>query len=221
MKKATFGRLLALVTVFAMVFASAMMFSAPRLQAAPTGDVLRVELNQTWGSIGTNTVTGMTAGNEYTMSFWFMNTGANDEISVQGTADPWPDLHEAPSQPDAWVYHEFKFTIPSGQTRVQVANPYPRVVGDVFYVSAVTITGTDGTNVTFNPADGFQVSGSVTSVVAPPAGPSIGGPSAGGGGGRTRIPLTGDDFNPVWIAVSGLGLAASLAALFVVYKKKK
>jgi LPXTG-motif cell wall-anchored protein len=34
-------------------------------------------------------------------------------------------------------------------------------------------------------------------------------------------PLTGDSFNPLWLVASGVGLLASLAALFVVFKKKK
>jgi LPXTG-motif cell wall-anchored protein len=45
--------------------------------------------------------------------------------------------------------------------------------------------------------------------------------AGGGGGGGARVnPLTGDDFNPAWLIVSGMGLFASLSALYVVFKKK-
>jgi LPXTG-motif cell wall-anchored protein len=43
----------------------------------------------------------------------------------------------------------------------------------------------------------------------------------GGGGTARRNPLTGDGFNPAWLAVSGVGLAASLAVMGVVLVKRK
>jgi LPXTG-motif cell wall-anchored protein len=213
MRKTKLGRAFALAMAFVMVFATITMFNTMQVQAAPSGDVLRVELNQPWGSIGTNVV-DMTAGNEYTVSFWFMNTGSNNDISVQGAADPWPDIYEAPSPAGSWVWHEFKFTVPAGQTRIQAANPYPRVVGDVFYISAITITDASGARQTFAPGTGFQNSGADSSVVPAPAGPSVGGPAN---------PQTGDTYSAFWLVMSGVALVASMAALtgIIVHKKKK
>jgi hypothetical protein len=225
MKNTTFKRVLALATVFTMVFAAVMVFNTTPVQAAPTGNVSRVELTATWGNFQTNAVNWV-AGNQYTASFWLMNTEGSSELYLQGGGDPWPAIaSEIPSQSGAWVQHVIPFTAPAGQTALMIYGALEggtREVGTVFYLSAITITAANGTSQTFAPGEHAQWTGADITIVAPPEGPSF--PvAAGGGGGSARVnPLTGDNsFNPLWLVASGVGLLASLAALFVVFKKKK
>jgi LPXTG-motif cell wall-anchored protein len=226
MKNTTFKRVLALVTVFTMVFTAVMVFNTTSVQAAPTGDVLRVTIhNRDAGSEIRNM--RLVAGNTYTIHFWMLNESGSPTATV-GWAH-WPDdttgIYEAESPLGSWVEHRGTFEAPGGRTNFSVMPAWgERGPDDVYYLSTITITAADGTVQTFNPGDvvGAWSADVITlAVVSAPTAPSVPLP-AGGGGGSARVnPLTGDSFNPLWLVASGLGLAISLSALVFVFKKKK
>jgi hypothetical protein len=224
MKRTKLSRMFALAVAFVMVFATVTLFNSVQVHATSEAQVLRGEMLNGDAAIA---MTGtFVTGNTYTMEFWFYNeVGESDTVWVEWghwpTFDDENPIYEGSAPLGQWVRHQFTFTGLAGATTFQIAPEWhDRNVGDVFYISTVTITAANGTVQTFAPADmvpHWSTSVATADVVANPA------PTAVGGGGGTTNPPTGDNFSPLWLIVSAVGLVAALATLtgVVVYKKKK
>lgn len=168
---------------------------APR--SAPGGDALRATLINADASVQ---FTGdFTAGNEYTLSFWFRNATGRNSVSVQWSH--WPEnnevintAHDYTSAAGEWVYHEIPFVVPPEyNTDIQIA-PDARASGDTFYVTHVIITSAAGTEqvIPLTSLRGHWGTDVITVAIVP-----IGGGDGDGDGDGDEPPGLGDYLEPL------------------------
>jgi LPXTG-motif cell wall-anchored protein len=188
-----------------MVFATLTLFQPLQVQAAPAGDVMRVELTNADAAI--RVVADLVGGAEYTVSFWFRNDANNNEVQFQWVQGDWGGIVEGPSAPNTWVRHQETFTARASDFRMQLAPPHgQRQSGHVYYIGPVTFTSSSGATQTISLATMQEdTEWGVNMTILP----------------NPYNPQTGDSFSSVWLIASGIGLAASLAVFGGVVAKKK
>jgi hypothetical protein len=119
-------------------------------EGAPTGNVLRAEQKNAQGHGAVQFDVSVTAGNDYTLSFWAYNAPGRDDIMVQWSHYPQniASINEDGGGLEAfagqWTYVEVPFTVPAANNSVMQIVPGSGSSGDVFYLYGVTITGANG-----------------------------------------------------------------------------